>query len=127
MVCHKSDRVPMEVTAGKQTVAVRIPAHPVAIKLLSVCDFPIAAPSANRSKYISPTRPEHLLGPSGIADHLSLVLDGGPCCWGLESTIVMLGHNRSCFDLERSPSMSWQNALASVLSRCWARMRINLR
>ncbi len=91
VVCNKSDRVPMEVTAGKQTVAVRIPAHPVAIKLLSVCDFPIAAPSANRSKYISPTRPEHLLGPSGIADHLSLVLDGGPCCWGLESTIVMLG------------------------------------
>ncbi len=91
VVCNKSDQVPMEVTAGKQTVAVRIPAHPVALKLLSVCDFPIAAPSANRSKYISPTCPEHLLGPSGIAEHLSLVLDGGACCWGLESTIVMLG------------------------------------
>lgn len=91
VVCNKSDRVPMEVTAGKQTVAVRIPAHPVALKLLSACEFPLAAPSANRSTYISPTRPEHLLGPSGIAEHLSLVLDGGPCCWGLESTIVMLG------------------------------------
>ena len=91
VVCNKATRVPMEVTAGKPTVAVRIPAHPVALKLLSVCDFPLAAPSANRSQYISPTRPEHLLGQSGIAEHLSLVLDGGPCCWGLESTIVMLG------------------------------------
>ncbi len=91
VVCDKASRVPAEVTAGQSSVAVRVPAHPVALQLLQACRFPLAAPSANRSQYISPTRPEHLLGPSGIAEHLSLVLDGGPCRWGLESTIVRLG------------------------------------
>jgi len=59
--------------------------------LLDACDFPIAAPSANRSQYISPTRAEHLFGPAGISDHVAMVIDGGPCHWGVESTIVKLG------------------------------------
>ena len=91
VVCPKSDRVPDVVTAGKPTVAVRIPAHDVALALLEACNFPLAAPSANQSKYISPTKAEHLFGQCGIAQSLSMVLDGGQCRWGVESTIVKLG------------------------------------
>lgn len=91
VVCPRSSRIPDEVTAGRDTVAVRVPAHDVAIALLEACDFPIAAPSANRSKYISPTKAEHLFGQSGLGEYISMVLDGGPCRWGVESTIIKLG------------------------------------
>ncbi len=91
VVCPRSHRIPAEVTAGQATVAVRIPSHPVALALLEACDFPLAAPSANRSKYVSPTLAKHLCGPHGIAEHLAMILDGGPCQWGVESTIIQLG------------------------------------
>lgn len=91
IVCERSSRVPDEVTAGRSTVAVRIPAHDVALALLEACDFPIAAPSANRSKYVSPTQADHFYGPSGVAEHVAMIIDGGPCQWGVESTIVKLG------------------------------------
>ena len=91
VVCARAQRIPDEVTAGSSLVAVRIPAHDVALALLDACDFPIAAPSANRSQYISPTQPEHLFGASGVSDHIAMVLDGGPCRWGVESTIIKLG------------------------------------
>jgi len=91
IVCERSSRVPDEVTAGRSTVAVRIPAHDVALALLDACDFPIAAPSANRSKYVSPTQADHFYGPSGVAEHVAMIIDGGPCQWGVESTIVKLG------------------------------------
>jgi L-threonylcarbamoyladenylate synthase len=71
------------VTAGGPTVAVRVPNHPVALALLRAAGVPVAAPSANRSTELSPTRAEHV--PSGLAD---VVLDGGPCPGGLESTVV---------------------------------------
>jgi L-threonylcarbamoyladenylate synthase len=91
VVCPKNSRIPDEVSAGRPTVAVRIPAHEVALALLEACDFPLAAPSANQSKYISPTKAEHLFGQCGIAQSLSMVLDGGQCQWGVESTIIKLG------------------------------------
>jgi len=91
IVCDRSVKIPDEVTASQGTVAVRIPAHDVAIALLEACPFPLAAPSANRSKYISPTKPEHLYGPSGIGEAIAMVLDGGACQWGVESTILRLG------------------------------------
>lgn len=91
VVCERNDRISDQVTAGQSTVAVRIPAHEVALSLLDKCVFPLAAPSANRSKYVSPTLAEHLCGPTGIEEHLSMILDGGPCHWGVESTIVKLG------------------------------------
>lgn len=75
-------------TAGGPTVALRVPAHPVALALLRECALPLAAPSANRSEAISPTTAEHVaesLGP--WVDDL-LVLDGGPCRVGIESTVV---------------------------------------
>ncbi len=72
--------------AGLDSVALRVPAHPVALALLTACDFPLAAPSANRSGRISPTTSAHVLEefPSG----LFAILEGGPCRIGIESTIL---------------------------------------
>lgn len=74
------------VTAGLATVAVRIPAHPLARRLLQAFGGPVAAPSANPSGRVSPTRAEHVL--EGLSGRIAAVLDGGPCAVGLESTIV---------------------------------------
>jgi L-threonylcarbamoyladenylate synthase len=86
LVLPKTDSVPDLVTAGKPTVAVRVPAHPVARSLLEQLDFPLAAPSANPFGAISPTVAVHVAAYFG--QRLSLVLDGGPCQRGIESTIV---------------------------------------
>lgn len=75
-----------KVSAGLATIAVRVPRHPVAQALLRAFDGPIAAPSANRSGRISPARAEHVAAELG--DRVSMILDGGPCEKGLESTIV---------------------------------------
>ncbi len=76
-------------TAGLATVALRVPAHPVALDLLRAFDGPIAAPSANPSGRLSPTEAEHVQ--EGLGDKVALILDGGPCRHGLESTIVGFG------------------------------------
>ena len=76
------------VTAGLPTVALRVPAHPLAQKLLAAFGGPIAAPSANPSGKISPTTADHVL--AGLGGRIAAVLDGGPCPVGLESTIVGL-------------------------------------
>ncbi len=91
IVCPRSERIPAEVTAGKTSVAIRIPAHRIAQRLLHVCPFPLAAPSANRSGYISPTLAAHVCDASGLGDWVSLVIDGGACVYGVESTILQLG------------------------------------
>jgi L-threonylcarbamoyladenylate synthase len=75
------------VTAGLPTVAVRVPAHPLAQRLLRAFDGPLAAPSANPSGRVSPTLAEHVL--EGLTDRIAAVLDGGACVVGLESTIVL--------------------------------------
>ncbi|MEM1224917.1 MAG: L-threonylcarbamoyladenylate synthase [Planctomycetota bacterium] len=89
LIGAKSSRIPDRVTAGGPTVGVRIPNHPVTLALLSQLDFPVAAPSANVANYISPTTAGHVW--DGLHESLALVLDGGPCAVGLESTIVSLG------------------------------------
>lgn len=81
-------RLSLLVSAGLDTVALRIPAHPVAHQLLLAADCPIAAPSANASGRISPTRASHVLESLGRAAALKLILDGGPCSMGLESTVI---------------------------------------
>jgi L-threonylcarbamoyladenylate synthase len=86
LVVPKSERVPSIVTAGGTTVAVRCPAHAVARELIRAAGVPIAAPSANRSTQLSPTRAEHVLG--GLNGRIDLILDGGPCSGGIESTVV---------------------------------------
>ena len=75
------------VTAGLDTVAVRVPAHPLAQQLLRAFDGPLAAPSANPSGRVSPTRAAHVL--EGLSGRIAAVLDGGPCAVGLESTILL--------------------------------------
>jgi L-threonylcarbamoyladenylate synthase len=86
IVVPKRVEVPDAVTAGGPTVAVRCPAHPVAQALIREAGVPVAAPSANRSTELSPTRAEHVL--KGLNGRIDLVLDGGPCPGGLESTVV---------------------------------------
>jgi L-threonylcarbamoyladenylate synthase len=86
LVLHKQPAVPDAVTAGRQTVAVRVPAHRVARALMEACDRPVAAPSANRFSRPSPTRAAHVL--ADLGDRVDLVLDGGPTPIGVESTIV---------------------------------------
>ena len=86
LIFPKSARVPREVTAGLDTVAVRMPSHPVARALISASQTPIAAPSANRSGRPSPTTAAHVL--EDMEGRIPLILDGGPCEVGLESTVV---------------------------------------
>lgn len=76
------------VTAGLPTIAIRVPAHPVTQAVLAATGLPLAAPSANRSGGISPTRAEHVV--ASLDARVPLVLDGGPTAVGLESTIVSL-------------------------------------
>ena len=86
MVLPKSAVVPKEVTAGLATVAVRVPSHPAALKLIERAGVPVAAPSANRSGRPSPTRAAHVL--HDLDGRIDMVLDGGPSAVGLESTVV---------------------------------------
>lgn len=76
------------VTAGLPTIAIRVPAHPVMQKLLRISGLALAAPSANRSGAISPTRAQHVR--HNFGDNVPMILDGGPCERGLESTIIAL-------------------------------------
>lgn len=87
----KADGISDQVTAGLPTVAVRIPAHPITQELLSLLDFPVAAPSANPFGYISPTRAKHVADQLG--EKVPYILDGGNCDFGLESTIVGLAED----------------------------------
>ena len=86
LVLPKSENISKRVTGGLDTVAVRMPAHPVALSLIKRADRPIAAPSANPFMGLSPTRVEHL--DPKLVKAVDLVLDGGPSRIGLESTVV---------------------------------------
>ena len=86
LIMSKHARVPDIVTAGLSTIAVRMPAHPIAQALIRRAGVPIAAPSANPFGYVSPTCAQHVQ--DGLGDRIDLILDGGPCLLGLESTIL---------------------------------------
>lgn len=88
LVVRKLPSIPDIVTAGLPSVAIRVPAHPVFRKLLSQLEFPLAAPSANPFGYVSPTRAAHV--EATLGGRIPIVLDGGPCRHGIESTIVDL-------------------------------------
>lgn len=88
LVLRKREQVPDLVTAGLPTVAVRMPSHPVAHALIREAGVPIAAPSANPFGYVSPTCAQHVV--DGLGDRIDLILDGGPCPIGVESTIVSM-------------------------------------
>jgi L-threonylcarbamoyladenylate synthase len=85
VVLPKSHRIPAVVSGGLDTVAVRVPSHPVALSLIRKSG-PISAPSANTFMRLSPTRAEDI--EPELAEHLALILDGGPCVVGVESTVV---------------------------------------
>lgn len=91
LVLPKKECVPDEVTSGKKTVAVRVPSHRIMNELLCILDFPLAAPSANLFSKISPTLPEHVL--RDLNGKIPLVIDGGQCDRGIESTIVGMDLN----------------------------------
>ncbi len=80
------------VTAGLPTVALRVPAHPVALQLIAKSGVPIAAPSANRSGQLSPTAPHHVS--DSLGDAVPIILAGGPAKFGLESTVLDLSGAR---------------------------------
>jgi L-threonylcarbamoyladenylate synthase len=88
LVLPKTARVPDLVTSGLPSVAIRFPSHPIAQAILKACGKPLAAPSANRFGRISPTRAEHVL--KELGDRVDLILDGGPCQIGLESTVLRI-------------------------------------
>src|SRR5262249_54047952 len=86
LVLPKVAEIPGEVTAGLDTVGVRMPAHPVALDLIRSAEVPLAAPSANRFMRLSPTKAENV--DPLLAEEAAMILDGGPCYVGLESTVV---------------------------------------
>lgn len=90
----KSSLVSDLITAGLDRVAIRIPTHPLAQELLAQVDFPVAAPSANPFGYVSPTSAKHV--DDQLGNKISLILDGGECQVGLESTIVGMEEDAVC-------------------------------
>lgn len=92
LVVPKTDAVPGIVTADLSTVAVRVPDHPIALRLIQAAGVPIAAPSANRFGRTSPTTARHVA--DSFADQSPLILDGGPCRVGVESTVLSLIDSR---------------------------------
>lgn len=94
LVLRRGHRVPLEATGGLETVAVRVPDHPVALSLLSAFGGGVTAPSANRFGSVSPTTASHVRVELGEA--VDLVLDGGRCEVGLESTIVDVTGESPC-------------------------------
>lgn len=94
LLLQKTERVPDVTTAGLPSVAVRCPNHPVALALLRECALPIAAPSANRSGRPSPTTAAHVL--EDMDGRIPLILDGGACRVGVESTVVDLTGRVPC-------------------------------
>jgi len=88
LVLPRQAAVPDLVTAGLDTVGVRVPAHPAARELIRAAGTPVAAPSANPFGYVSPTSADHVFAQLG--EKIDLILDGGPCPVGLESTILSL-------------------------------------
>lgn len=88
LLFNKSDTVPDAVTAGLKTVAIRIPAHPIARELIALSGVPIAAPSANRSTHISPTTAKHVY--DDLNGRIPMIIDGGSCAVGIESTVLDL-------------------------------------
>jgi L-threonylcarbamoyladenylate synthase len=86
LVVERAAHVPAAVAGGAASLAVRVPSHPVAHALLAVLGEPLAAPSANRYQGLSPTTAAHVV--KELGDRIELVLDGGPCDAGIESTVV---------------------------------------
>lgn len=86
LIVPRHPRVPLTVTAGRETVAVRVPSHPIAQELLRAAGVPVAAPSANRFGHTSPTTADHVL--ADLDGRIAAVIDGGATPIGIESTVL---------------------------------------
>jgi L-threonylcarbamoyladenylate synthase len=95
LVLPKTEIVPEIVTAGNPTVAIRMPNHQVALQLIEACNTPIAAPSANRFGHLSPTEAYHV--EKYLGNKVDMILDGGKCPVGVESTIIQFHENEFYF------------------------------
>jgi L-threonylcarbamoyladenylate synthase len=105
LLLPRKDAVPDLITAGKPTVAVRVPDHATTLSLLSALPFPLAAPSANPFGSISPTSAQHVA--NYFPEHFPYILEGGPCKKGIESTII--GFNSQGAVLYRHGSLSQES------------------
>ncbi len=92
VVLYKKEGVPDIVTSGLPTVAVRMPNHPMTLRLIELAGSPIVGPSANPFGYVSPTTSEHVR--EQLGDQVDLILDGGPCEVGVESTILSFSEKK---------------------------------
>lgn len=88
LVLQKQPAISAIITAGLDTVGVRVPSHPVALALIEAAQLPLAAPSANCFMQLSPTTAQHVR--DGLGDRVNYILDGGPCAVGIESTVLSL-------------------------------------
>lgn len=88
VIMKKSQLIPDEVSAGLETVAIRMPSHPVARKIIKECGVPLAAPSANASGKPSPTTAQHVI--DDLEGRIDAIIDGGECAVGVESTVITL-------------------------------------
>ncbi|MGI6096728.1 MAG: L-threonylcarbamoyladenylate synthase [Dethiobacteria bacterium] len=112
LILKSTEKVPLETTAGLTTVAIRMPAHPLALELLEATKRPIAAPSANSSGRPSPTMAEHVL--ADLSGKVDAVIDGGSCRVGLESTVLDLTQKEP---LILRPGAVTQEELAACLKK----------
>lgn len=112
LVLPRAYEIPSAVTAGGSTVGVRWPRHPLIEAVIRECGFPLAAPSANLSNRISPTCAQHVL--KQLADKIPLIVDGGPCQVGIESTVLDLTVSPPRI---LRPGMIHQEALQAVIGR----------
>jgi L-threonylcarbamoyladenylate synthase len=116
IIVTKADIVPDLVTAGLDTVGVRMPSHPIALNLIRRARVPVAAPSANRFGEISPTTAEHV--DASLGRNVDMILDAGPTQVGIESTVVSLRRNPPAI---LRPGMISQTALEEATSIAWDR------
>ena len=112
LVLKKRAEVSGLITGGQDTIGLRVPAHPVAQKLLQTFGGALAAPSANRFGRISPTTAEHVITEFGGRSGVAAVIDGGPCAVGVESTIIDLSGDEPCL---LRPGMISVDAVEQVL------------
>jgi L-threonylcarbamoyladenylate synthase len=113
IVVPKTAVVPLIVTSGLDTVALRVPAHPAALGLMRAAGRAVAAPSANPFGYVSPTDASHV---ARLLPGVDLILDGGPCTVGVESTIVSLTGPVPCILRHGGiPAEELRNVLGNVL------------
>ncbi|MEY3201647.1 MAG: hypothetical protein RIR70_1197 [Pseudomonadota bacterium] len=112
LILKRSEIVPDAVTGGQDTVGLRVPAHPLALQLLAAFGSGLAAPSANRFGKVSPTTAQHVRDELG--DRVPLILDGGPCQVGIESTIIDLSEGTPVL---LRPGMISPGEIASVIGR----------